>query len=109
MFHIMHNTADFDAALAASHEQAIVLFKHSASCPFSAVAQLEVAHAKDALEVYGIVVQYTEALKIEIAERLGIAHRSPQAIIIHKGEAKAEYWRSQIKEKQLKEAIRALG
>lgn len=102
----MHNSADLDAALAASEEKPVVIFKHSASCPFSAAAQIEVAHAKHDLDVYGIVVQYTPELKTEIAERLDVEHKSPQAIVVHKGKAVKDYYRSKIKEVELKKAVK---
>ena len=104
----MHHSADLDAALEASHQRPVVIFKHSASCPFSAAAQIEVAHAKHDLDVYGIVVQYTPELKEEIADRLGIEHKSPQAIVVHQGKAIADYWRSGIKERQLKTDVKSL-
>lgn len=108
MFHIMQTAGDLEAALEASHQQPIVIFKHSASCPFSGAAQIEAAHAKHDLEIYGIVVQYTPELKEAIASRLGIEHKSPQAIVVHKGQATANYWRSAIKERQLKLDVKAL-
>lgn len=108
MFNIMHNSADLDAAIAASHEKPVVVFKHSASCPFSAAAQIEVAHAKHDLDIYGIVVQYVPELKMEIAERLGVEHRSPQAIVLHKGKAVSDHWRSEINERKLKMAVKEL-
>lgn len=107
MFHIMHNSADLDAALAASQEKPIVIFKHSASCPFSAAAQIEVAHAKHDLDIYGIVVQYTPDLKTEIADRLEVEHKSPQAIVVHKGKVVEHYFRSKIKELELKKKVKA--
>ena len=108
MFHIMHNSGDLDTAIAASHEKPVVIFKHSASCPFSGAAQIEVAHAKHDIDIYGIVVQYTPELKVEIAERLDVEHKSPQAIILHKGKATSTHWRSEIKEVNLKKEIESL-
>jgi len=78
MFHILHTTEDVDAAMRASHEKPVVFFKHSATCPFSAAAQIEVAHAKHDLDIYGTVVQYTPEIKEAIAERLAVEHASPQ-------------------------------
>lgn len=109
MFHTMHSSADFAAALTASHQQPVVVFKHSDNCPFSGAAQIEVAHAKHDLEIYGITVQYTPELKVEIAEKLGVEHSSPQAILVHKGKALAHYFRSEIKEHTLKKAIKELA
>lgn len=106
MFHIIHTPADLDAALEASHQQPVVFFKHSATCPFSAAAQIEVAHAKHDIEIYGTVVQYTPEIKEAITERLGVAHASPQAIVVHRGKALKHYWRSEIKERTLKQDVR---
>ena len=109
MFHILKTNEDFRAALEASQEKPIVIFKHSASCPFSAAAQVEVTHAKHDLDVYGLVLQYTGELKNEIAEQLGVEHQSPQAIVVYKGEAKGHYWRSDIKERTLKSEVKELA
>ena len=109
-FHILHTTDDLDAAIRASHEQPIVLFKHSASCPFSARAQEQVANAKHDVDVYGIVVQYKQDLSAAIAERTGVEHQSPQAIVLHRGESLGDYWRSDIQEDTLiSEVRRAAG
>ena len=108
MFNIMKTSADFAAALAASEERPIVIFKHSATCPFSAAAQVEVAHAKHDVDIYGIVLQYTEDLKHEIADKLGVEHQSPQTIIVHKGKAISHQWRSEIQERKLKQAVKEL-
>ena len=109
MFHILKSNKDFQAALMASQEKPIVIFKHSATCPFSAAAQIEVTHAKHDLDVYGLVLQYTGELKNEIADQLGVEHQSPQAIVVYKGEAKGHYWRSDIKEQKLKSEVKELA
>ena len=108
MFNIMHSSEDFEKALQASQEKPIVIFKHSATCPFSAAAQIEVAHAKHDIDIYGIVLQYTDDLKMEIAEKLGVEHQSPQTIIVHKGKAVSHQWRSEIKERKLKADVKEL-
>ena len=101
----MHTSQDVEAALAASHEKPIVIFKHSATCPFSAAAQVEVANAKHDIDIYGIVLQYTGDLKAEIAERLGVEHQSPQTIVVYKGKAVSHQWRDEIKEDTLKQEV----
>ena len=108
MFTIMRTSEDFEAALAKSHEKPIVIFKHSATCPFSAAAQVEVANAKHDIDVYGIVLQYASDLKTEIAEKLEVEHQSPQTIIVHRGKAVSHQWRDEIKEGQLKQAVESL-
>ncbi|WP_157974413.1 bacillithiol system redox-active protein YtxJ [Lewinella sp. IMCC34183] len=108
MFHTLSTTEDLDAALAASREQPIVIFKHSNNCPFSARAQEQIANAKHDLEIYGIVVQYKKELSEAIAERLDVKHASPQAIVVQNGQAVSHYWRSEIQEDALKEEIAGL-
>ena len=109
MFHTMTTSADLDAALAASQDQPIIIFKHSNSCPFSARAQVQISEAKHDLEIYGIVIQYAKELSGKIAERLGVEHKSPQAIVVHKGEAVSDYWRSEIQEESLKQEVEELS
>ena len=109
MFHILHTTEDLDTAIKASHEQPVIFFKHSATCPFSGAAQIEVAHAKHDLEIYGTVVQYTPEIKEGIATRLGVEHASPQAIVVYKGKAEGHFYRSEIKERTLKNRVKELS
>ena len=104
----MTTSADLDDALRASQDQPIVVFKHSNSCPFSARAQVQISNAKHDLEIYGIVIQYAKDLSNEIAERLDVEHKSPQAIVVHKGKAVSDYWRSDIQEDSLKDEIETL-
>ncbi|TXF88313.1 DUF2847 family protein [Neolewinella aurantiaca] len=108
MFHILHTNEDVDAALKASNEKPVIIFKHSSSCPFSGAAQIEVAHAKHDLDIYGCVVQYTPEVKKEIADRLDVEHASPQAIVVYKGKAEGHFYRSEIKERALKNRVAEL-
>lgn len=106
MMEIMKTAADLEAALAASHEKPIVIFKHSASCPFSAMAQMEVASAKHDIDVYGLVVQYVPELSKAVAEKLAVEHASPQAIVVAGGKALSHHWRSEIKEMKLRQLVK---
>ncbi len=105
MFNVMHTAQDFEAALAASHEKPIVIFKHSATCPFSAAAQIEVANAKHDIDIYGIVLQYTGDLKEEIARKLNVEHQSPQTIVVHQGKAVSHQWRGEIQKDRLTQEV----
>ncbi|PHI20583.1 general stress protein [Lewinellaceae bacterium SD302] len=108
MMEIIKTPAELETALEASQEKPIVIFKHSASCPFSAMAQFEVANAKHDLDIYALVVQYVPELSKSVAEELDVEHQSPQAIIVHKRAAKGHFWRSEIKEIKLKQVIEEL-
>ncbi len=103
MFELIHNSKELDAAIAKSYENPVVIFKHSATCPFSGKAQEQVANAKHDLEIYGIVVQYAPELKQEIADKTGIEHLSPQAIVLKNGKPTWMGFRSEIKQSKLME------
>lgn len=97
----LHSINDLDEAFAKSHEHPIVLFKHSATCPFSAQAQEQVADAKHDLDIYAVVVQYAKELSEEIAARTNVEHATPQAIILENGKATWHGWRSEINKETL--------
>ena len=103
MMKSIHTAEELDAAIAESHERPVVLYKHSATCPFAARAQEQVAEAKHDVTVYGVVVQYARELSELIAERTGVEHASPQAIILRGGEVAWTGWRDEIKRERLVE------
>lgn len=68
-----------------SNEKPVVLFKHSVTCPISSDVYYEVSNA-DA-EINLVVVQTARNISNAIAERTGIRHESPQAIVLKNGQA----------------------
>lgn len=66
-----------------SNEKPVVLFKHSLTCPISAGVYQEISGA-DA-DVHLVVIQHSRPLSTQIAERTGIRHESPQAIVLKNG------------------------
>jgi thioredoxin 1 len=68
---------------AASHQAPVILFKHSTTCGISAGVLREVA-AVDG-DIHMIVLQTHRPLSNAIAERTGVRHESPQAIVIRNG------------------------
>lgn len=66
-----------------SSEKPVVLFKHSLTCPISAGVHQEISNA-DA-DIHTIIIQHSRALSTALAERTGIRHESPQAIVIKDG------------------------
>ena len=80
--------ADAAALAAAIESPRAVLFKHSTRCPVSAYVIDEVIEfAEDHPEwpVYVLKVIEQRPLSNEAAERLGVRHESPQAMILHRG------------------------
>ena len=66
-----------------SHERPIVLFKHSTTCGISAGVLREVSSVDG--DIHMIVMQTHRPLAQAIADRTGIRHESPQAIVISGG------------------------
>jgi bacillithiol system protein YtxJ len=84
---ILHDLAAFDRALA-THPR-VLLFKHSPTCPIS-------ADARDAYEAFRANLPDAPTLFVDvvadrpvargIAERCGVRHESPQAILFELGQ-----------------------
>ena len=78
-----------EAAIAESRERPVLLFKHSRTCGVSAEALDELrAHLDrdDAGATYKMVtVQSHRQVSDEVADRLGVRHETPQAILIRDG------------------------
>jgi bacillithiol system protein YtxJ len=80
---------ELDRLLAASERRPLLLFKHSFTCGTSAEALDElVAHLNEgpADVHYAIVtVQTHRSVSTAVAERLGVRHETPQALLIRDG------------------------
>jgi bacillithiol system protein YtxJ len=78
-----------EAAIAESRERPVLLFKHSRTCGVSAEALDELrAHLdRDGVgATYKMVtVQSHRQVSDEVADRLGVRHETPQAILIRDG------------------------
>jgi|TARA_B100001964_G_scaffold236109_2_gene297340 bacillithiol system protein YtxJ len=87
----LYSIADLDAALAESSAHPLLLFKHSADCGASLMAldelQRHLEDAPDSVRYRLITVQTGRDVSNETAARLGVPHRSPQAILVLGGEA----------------------
>jgi bacillithiol system protein YtxJ len=77
------DTKSFEELTDRSKERPVVIFKHSLTCPISSAAyeQMEKFQGEVAL----VEVQLARALSAEIENRLGVAHESPQVIVLNKG------------------------
>jgi len=86
----LHDLESLDAALAESRERPVLLFKHSRHCGVSFEA-LDELHAhiegtRAALAAYKMItVQTHRAVSDAAAEKLGLRHETPQAILIRDG------------------------
>jgi bacillithiol system protein YtxJ len=78
------DTRAFEELTDRSRERPMVIFKHSLTCPISATAYQQMAEFDG--EVALVEVQRARALSTEIENRLGVAHESPQVIVLSKGQ-----------------------
>ena len=88
----IESTEAFEELLRVSAEGPVVLLKHSTRCPVSTYARREFdefVRGSDAAAVVCAMVLVVECREVSlvIAERLGVRHQSPQAIVIRDGEA----------------------
>lgn len=67
-----------------SHAKPVILFKHSNSCGISSGVFKEVSQVNSDINL--IIVQNARHISNAIAERTGIRHESPQAIVLKQGE-----------------------
>ena len=83
---------DLEELFKLSESEPVVLFKHSTTCPISAAAYQQMEQMTDKVSL--IVVQRARDVSREVAERTGIRHESPQAIILRKGQPvwHASHW-----------------
>lgn len=77
------STENLDELFDQSNEKPVVLFKHSLTCPISSGVYEEIANADAVVNI--VVVQTARNISNEIAEKTGIRHETPQAIVLKNG------------------------
>lgn len=84
------NEEEYQLLLAESHQQPVILFKHSTRCPISAGAQARMdQYLGEAIDrpCHRLLVVEHRPLSLAVAETAGVPHQSPQVIIFHFGKA----------------------
>lgn len=74
---------ELDELFQKSKEHPVFLFKHSLTCPISAGVFHEVSGVEG--DVHLIVVQRAREVSNALAQKTGIRHESPQAIVLKDG------------------------
>lgn len=92
--------------LDASHARPVVLFKHSVMCSVSARAHARVVKRAEEGEapLYVVVVQEAREASDAVAERLGVRHETPQALVLHGGRVTFHQSHTAIDPDRLREA-----
>ena len=96
-----------DELISNSNSRPVVIFKHSNSCPISAVAYREMEGLDG--DVSLIEVQSARDVCLEIASRTGVRHESPQVIILRDGKAVWNASHFDVKARDVAEAVQANG
>ena len=83
------DVSSLDAAIAESSERPVLLFKHSRFCGVSCEAldelQSHIDGAPDDVAYRMITVQTHRPVSDAVAQRLGLRHETPQAILLRDG------------------------
>jgi monothiol bacilliredoxin len=83
-FKRVQNTEALDALLESYGERPLVIFKHSLTCPISSTAYDQMEQYEGAVAL--IEIQNARGLSNQVASRFGVAHESPQVIVLRKGQ-----------------------
>ncbi|MDQ3181272.1 MAG: bacillithiol system redox-active protein YtxJ [Acidobacteriota bacterium] len=82
-FNKVSSTEKLDELFNESNEKPIVIFKHSLTCPISAGVYQEISNADADINL--VVVQTARNISTLIAEKTGVRHETPQAIVLKDG------------------------
>lgn len=112
--HKIESIEEFEQFLARSHEEPLLLFKHSTRCPVSTTALrefeafLEASDRDGARHAYLDIIAHREVSN-EVAERTGVRHESPQALLFENGTARWNDSHGKITKDSLLAAIQQLN
>ena len=86
-----------------------VIFKHNTTCPISkgvkAGLEAELTALKGAQAIYYLDLLAHRDISNAIAEQYGIAHQSPQVLLIHGGECVYTQWGYDIRAAEIAEKM----
>ncbi len=82
-FKEINSTEKLDELFEQSNEKAVVLFKHSLTCPISSGVYEEISNADADINL--VVVQTARNVSTAIADKTGVRHETPQAMVLKDG------------------------
>lgn len=102
------DAAELEQLFARSNDGAIILFKHSTTCPISAAAYREMGKLAG-VEVSLVVVQKARDISRAVETRTGVRHESPQAFVLRGGQVvwSASHW--DVTAEAVKDALQEAG
>lgn len=109
----LESTDDIERWFQRSHETPVFVFKHSLICPVSSSAfeayQRFVAAHPEGAEYTLIEIQRARDVSAAVAERAGVRHESPQALLVRSGEVVWYASHGRIREASLAGALEDQG
>ncbi|MBV9928755.1 MAG: bacillithiol system redox-active protein YtxJ [Acidobacteria bacterium] len=84
-FSPVSDAAALEDLFARSHEEPVLLFKHSNACPISARAYSQMTAVRTPVSI--VVVQKSRDVSREVEQRTGVRHETPQALVLRNGRA----------------------
>ena len=79
-FNEINSTEELNDLFQQSNDKPVALFKHSLTCPISSGVYQEISKADADINL--IIVQRARNVSNALAEKSGVRHESPQAIVI---------------------------
>lgn len=84
-FHKIESAEQLENLFQKSVDAPVILFKHSITCPISSSVFNEVSEVNADINL--VIMQEARNISNLIAEKTGIRHESPQAIVLQNGKA----------------------
>ena len=103
----LRDVAALDNFLAQSNVDPVIIFKHSDSCGISARAYTQMSELKRPVGL--VTVQTAPAVSDEIRKRMGLAHETPQVMIVHHGQVAWTASHGQVKAAVVEAALEEVG
>jgi bacillithiol system protein YtxJ len=100
----LRDVASLDNFLAQSNGDPVIIFKHSDSCGISARAYTQLAELERPVGL--VTVQTARAVSDELEKRTGLAHETPQVMIVSDGKVAWTASHGQVKAAAVEAALR---
>ena len=103
----LRDVAALDNFLAQSNGDPVIIFKHSDSCGISARAYTQMSELERPVGL--VTVQTARAVSDELEKRMGLAHETPQVMIVSGGRVAWTASHGQVKAAAVEAALREQG
>jgi monothiol bacilliredoxin len=103
----LRDVVALDDFLSRSNGDPVIIFKHSDSCGISARAYTQMSEVASPVGL--VTVQTARAVSDELEKRMGLAHETPQVMIVSDGKVAWTASHGQVKAAAVEAALQKLG